>query len=63
MLSVGIQAPVPLDELENHLREEIEQQMSTGLDVEKAVAAAIQKIGRMETLKTEFAKALREPSQ
>ncbi|MGO8763935.1 MAG: hypothetical protein ACLQSR_02225 [Limisphaerales bacterium] len=26
MLAAGIEAPVPLEELENHLREEIEQQ-------------------------------------
>ena len=57
MLGAGIQSPVPLEELENHLREEIEQQMAAGLNAEKAVVAASQKIGRMEALKTEFAKA------
>ncbi len=57
MSSAGIQAPVPLEELELHLREEIEQQILAGLNAEKSFAVAIQKIGRMETLKTEFTKA------
>jgi hypothetical protein len=30
MLVAGIKTPMPLDELENHLREEIEQQMQSG---------------------------------
>ncbi len=57
MLSAGIQAPVPLDELEIHLREEMEQQMNAGLHAEAAFALAVQKIGRMDALKTEFNKA------
>jgi hypothetical protein len=32
MLAAGIKTPVPLDELEIHLREEIERQMASGLD-------------------------------
>ena len=31
MLAAGIKTPVPLEELESHLREEIEQQMKSGL--------------------------------
>ena len=30
MLAAGIKTPVPLEELEIHLREEIEQQMKSG---------------------------------
>ncbi len=56
MLTAGITAPVPLEELEIHLREEIEQQTRSGLSVEKAFESAVQKIGRVYVLKTEFAK-------
>ena len=31
MLAAGIKTPVPLEELEIHLREEIEQQMKSGI--------------------------------
>jgi hypothetical protein len=32
MLAVGIKSPVPLEELEIHLREEIERRMKAGSD-------------------------------
>src|SRR5271170_7584596 len=65
MLAAGIKAPVPLEELEIHLREEIEQQMRAGLSVEKAFESAVQKIGRVHVLKTEFAKVggVKEPKK
>ena len=56
MLAAGIKTPVPLEELELHLREEIEQQMKSGLNAEKAFESAAQKIGQVYVLKTEFAK-------
>ena len=56
MLVAGIKTPVPLEELESHLREEIEQQMQFGSNVEKAFESAVQKIGRVYPLQTEFAK-------
>jgi hypothetical protein len=31
MLAAGIKTPVPLEELEIHLREDVEQQMQSGL--------------------------------
>ena len=31
MLAAGIETPVPLNELESHLREDVEQQMRSGL--------------------------------
>lgn len=31
MLAAGIKTPVPLEELESHLRDEIEQQTKSGL--------------------------------
>jgi hypothetical protein len=36
MLAAGIRTPVPLDELENHLREDVEQQMRSGLSAQQA---------------------------
>ena len=57
MLAAGIQTPVPLEELENHLREEIEQQMQSGSNVQQAFEVAAHGIGQTDALKTEFAKA------
>jgi hypothetical protein len=57
MLAAGIKTPVPLDELENHLREEIERQMKSGLSEQEIFNSAIQKIGQVGLLKTEFKKA------
>ena len=56
MLAAGIKSPVPLDELEVHLREEIERQMKSGLNEPEAFNSAVQKIGRASALKTEFQK-------
>ena len=36
MLAAGIKTPVPLEELEIHLREEIERQMKSGLNEQDA---------------------------
>ena len=36
MLAAGIKTPVPLEELESHLREEIEQQTKLGLSEAEA---------------------------
>jgi hypothetical protein len=56
MLAAGIQTPVPLEELESHLREEIEQQIRAGADEARAFEIAIQNIGRAAPLKKEFMK-------
>jgi len=56
MLAAGIQTPVPLEELENHLREEVEQQINSGLDVDKAFAAAVLKVGHAHLVQGEFQK-------
>src|SRR2546428_2786944 len=61
MLAAGIKAPVLLDELESHLREEIEQQMRLGLSARQAFEVAAQRIGEARALKTEFAKAGQAP--
>jgi hypothetical protein len=56
MRAAGIKTPVPLEELENHLREEIERQMKLGLDGQQAFKIASRRIGRSGELKVEFAK-------
>jgi hypothetical protein len=56
MLAAGIQTPVPLEELESHLREEIDRQVESGQGEPEAFAMASGQIGRTDTLKTEFAK-------
>jgi hypothetical protein len=57
MLAAGIKSPVPLEELEIHLREEIEQQMKSGLNEQDAFNSTVQKIGEAGLLKMEFKKA------
>ena len=59
MLAAGIKTPVPLEELEIHLREETERQLKSGLNEQEAFKAAAQKIGQPDVLKREFQKANR----
>jgi len=56
MLAAGIQAPVPLEELENHLREEIERRAKSGLNEQDAYKMAARQIGRAPELEKEFKK-------
>src|SRR5476651_1054515 len=56
MLAAGIKAPVPLEELESHLREEIERQMKSGLNEQRAFEISAQQIGQAGLLKSEFTK-------
>ena len=56
MLAAGIKTAESLDELENHLREEVEKQIKSGQNPERAFEMAMDQIGRPEILKTEFAK-------
>jgi hypothetical protein len=57
MAAGGIKTPAILDELESHLREDVELQTRAGSDVEKAFTAAVQKIGSASALKREFKKS------
>jgi hypothetical protein len=59
MLAAGIKFPVPLEELEIHLREEIERQMKSGLSEQKAFEMSVQQIGQPKMLKREFKKVER----
>ena len=45
MLAAGIKTPVPLEELESHLREDIAQQMQSGLSAPQAFEIAANKVG------------------
>ncbi len=56
MLAAGIKTPVPLEELEIHLREDIAQQMQSGLSAQQAFGMAMKKIGQASELKREFKK-------
>ena len=57
MLAAGINSPVPLEELESHLREEVEMQVRSGASLEQAFEMAVQSIGQPAALKNEFARA------
>jgi hypothetical protein len=59
MIAVGIKSCPTLDELEGHLREEIERQMCRGLTDQEAFAIAAQRIGNAGQLKSEFKKITR----
>lgn len=46
-----------LDELESHLRDDVEQQIHLGLSAQQAFEAAVERMGEAGELKAEFAKA------
>jgi hypothetical protein len=54
MKAGGIKSPAVLDELESHLRDEVEQQMRSGLDAQESLAVAADRIGQADILKIEF---------
>lgn len=56
MLAAGVKSPVPLEELESHLREDIEQQMRAGSDAAIAFENALDEMGNPKMLKNEFSK-------
>ena len=59
MAAGGIKMPDVLDELESHLREEVEQQVRSGFGQKEAFDIAVQQIGEGKTLKQEFRKVNR----
>ncbi len=61
MQAAGIKTPATLDELESHLRDDLEQQMKAGLGAQQAFEAAAGRMGRPEALKAEFAETRRTP--
>jgi hypothetical protein len=56
MLAAGIKTPVPLVELEIHLREDVEKEVRAGADAEKAFEKAARRIGLAGEIGTEFDK-------
>ena len=56
MLAAGIKTPVPLEELEMHLHEDIERQMKLELTQKKAFEISVRRIGQPKMLKSEFKK-------
>ena len=56
MLAAGIKAPVPLEELESHMREDVENQLQSGLGAQQAFETTVRQIGRAEAVKREFVK-------
>jgi len=61
MLAAGIENPVPLEELELHLREEMKSQVRAGIEAEQAFKVAVQRIGEARSLETEFNKIPKKP--
>jgi hypothetical protein len=56
MLAAGIKTPVPLEELESHLREDFEQRARSSSSAQQAFDGAVQRIGQTSTLIAEFGK-------
>lgn len=56
MLAAGINKPALVDELEGHLREEIERLTKSGLTPADAFGTAVEQIGKAILLKKEFKK-------
>ena len=57
MQAAGIQPPARLDELEGHLRDDVQLQMKSGMDQERALEHAVATMGRAEPLRAEFERA------
>lgn len=57
MLSAGIGDPGALDELESHLRDEVQKQIRSGCSETSAFESAVRQLGGCAELKSEFAKA------
>lgn len=57
MIAGGIKFTVLLDELESHLRDDVENEIRAGADAGNAFEAAVQRIGSADNLQEEFTKA------
>jgi hypothetical protein len=57
MSAGGIKTPVPLIELESHLRDDVERQMRLGLSEQQAFEISARRIGQANKLEAEFKKA------
>ena len=61
MIAAGVKSPAVLGELENHLREDVEQQTRIGLDAQRAFGNAAVRLGQAGVIKAEFAKSKGAP--
>ena len=61
-LRAGITSPEVLDELESHLREELEQQSTSGTISQHSFDVAVQNLGKPRALRNEFKKINRRPT-
>jgi len=59
MLAAGIEYPVPLEEMELHLYEDIRQQVQSGRNEREAFEISVQNLGQPKQIKSEFAKTER----
>jgi hypothetical protein len=59
MQAAGIKNPATVDELESHLREDVDREVQSGSSKEEAFQAAVKRIGLPNSLKSEFAKVPR----
>src|SRR4051794_5537849 len=57
LAAAGISSPAVLDELENHLRDDIASQLEAGANAQQAFDAAVGRIGNPTTLRSEFTKS------
>jgi len=56
MRTAGIKSSRALEELDAHLREEVQREMQSGVDAPAAFAIAVERMGEARALKAEFAK-------
>jgi hypothetical protein len=56
MAADGITNVKVLNELESHVRDDVEQHVTSGIETEQAFESAIGRIGQAQALRTEFAK-------
>ncbi|MDB6036997.1 MAG: clpA [Verrucomicrobiales bacterium] len=56
MIAAGVKSPETLNELEIHLRDDVEQPIRSGLNAQQAFNFAVQRMGQIETLNSEFRK-------
>jgi hypothetical protein len=56
MYSRGIKSSQILDELENHLREDLEEQVRSGVEIEEAFDSARTRLGQTSAIQNEFRK-------
>src|SRR6267378_4486845 len=56
IIAAGLKKGEALDELEDHLRKDVQQQIQAGLTTQGAFEIAVERIGGTQALKAEFAK-------